>query len=343
MTRAFLIAVTLIATAATGVARAEEDKPLVRWAISADEEPKQKVWTQPASVAFTSNADADDSWAVDVALRGDYALPAPGQTAQPGQRARRGTTTVFGRLVAHRNTETKNQLETYAGELGMHFEPSTYREGAGQAPGDIWFLFTDASVAYVDKTVFADPKANCAATPPPAACGDQYERSVRAQVTVSPYHDMFETTAGFADSTHTSVIGPAWTHSFSPVLTLFHDEVIDAKVNASGVTPDGGVSGLKVVLGAATSPRFADYRIVLRGSVQHVKTFQRNAARRATFEARTDLFKLSADYEFGPRSFLGETGWAPSLGVTYTRGDDPLSGKRDVDTTVIGFKLKFTP
>jgi hypothetical protein len=288
--------------------------------INAGEEPDEKAWTKPASVNYVNNANSNDSWSVDLAAKVE------------GQPAASLPVTAFLRAVVQRNTETKKPVENYVAEVGGKFDLPQWGNT---------FLLGQASIAFSDKTNFPDSKADCSITPLPTACIRQRERSIRPAFTVQPFRSSWENTFAYSDSQHTQLVGPTWTHSILPVISLFYDDVLDAKLNGAGVESDGGVFGSKAILGVAFSPKVTNYRLIISGGVQLITAFNRSNRRKADFAASSTLSSASATYEFGPRSFEGGTGWVPSIGVTYTKGDDPLAGKKDIDNVTFGFKITY--
>jgi hypothetical protein len=297
--------------------------------INAGEEPEQKPWSQPASISYTSNEDAKDSLAIDIAARLDF------------QPASTSTGTIFVRGVTQLNTQQKKEVQNFEGQVGYAFDFDTADHGPGTDHIDIdaWYFFGDAKLGIQDKTIFADPKANCTIVPLPAECGKQHETSLRGTVQLQPFLRWWEQTIYQNPDTG------KWnglSYSFSPVFGLFYDHILSAKVNASGIEPGGSAAGVKVEMNGAVAPRLFDYRLVFRGKVQWTEAFQRDERRREAFGKSSLLYKVSADYELGRRSFDTEgSKWVPAVGFSYTKGDDPLSGKSDQDAFVIGLKLTF--
>jgi hypothetical protein len=168
----------------------------------------------------------------------------------------------------------------------------------------------------------------------------QQEESVRVSIATQIFRTPFEKTF-FVNPKTGRPGGAQWTRSIVPVVTLFYDDLLSAKPNAAGVKPDGSVSGGKASLTFAFSPAFSDYRLILSGNLQFIYAFDRANLRRATFARESSLVKASLDYEFGLRSFEQGSGWVPSFGVAYTKGDDPLTGKLDQDDVVVAFKITY--
>lgn len=296
--------------------------------LQAGEEPEQKAWTQPAQISFTSSKGAKDSWALDAALRAEF---------QPRSSS---DDMIFVRTVAQVNTAEKSKVQNFQGEIGYSFNWGT--DTSMDLPDTkAFFLYSDIKLGAKDKTIFADPKAVCTAIPRPAACGKQHETSLTGAFVLQPFLSNWENTFHVENG---KVEGPAFTHSFSPVVTFFYDEILSAKVNASGIRPDGSVMGSKVDISTAFSPRFTDYRLVLKATGSWTYAAHRSSLRTENFKKSATVFKLSADYELGKRAFekVDEGGaFIPAIGVTYTKGDDPMSGKLDQDNFVAAFKLTF--
>lgn len=296
--------------------------------LQASEEPEQKPWTQPAQISFSSAKGAKDSWALDAALRGEFSLNDQTDDA------------VVARAVAQISTAEKSKVQTFQGEVGYSFNYGT--DTSTDAPDlNAFYLYGDIKLGAKDKVIFADPKAVCTAVPLPAACGRQHETSLTGMVVLQPFMSSWENT--FFLNTDGEPDGPALLHSFAPVLTFFYDNVLSAKVNASGITPDGSVAGMKLELNTTFSPKFTDYRLLMKASGGWTYAAHRGALRAENFPRSTTMFKLSADYELGQRSFeyVESDAWVPAIGVSYNIGDDPLSGRLDQENFTIAFKLTF--
>ncbi len=296
--------------------------------LQAGEEPEQKAWTQPAQIAFTSAKGARDSWALDAALRTEFQIKSTSDDL------------IIARAVAQISTAEKNKVQNLQGEIGYSFNWGT--DTSLEAPDrSAFYLYGDVKLGAKDKTIFADPKATCTESPRPATCGNQHETSLIGTVVLQPFMTDWETTFYVEQG---KVKGPVFAYSFSPVVTFFYDDVLSAKVNASGIRPDGSIFGAKADLNAALSPRFTDYRLVLKANGSFTYAAHRSALRVENFRRTSFVVKVSADYELGKRAFEKiEDGGAitPALGVTYTKGDDPISGKLNQDNFLVAFKLTF--
>lgn len=301
-------------------------------ALNADEAPEKKAWSDPAQIAFTSS-DGDNSWAVDAALRIDK------------QVAKDTPDTYFLSALVQRNTAEKGQVENYQLKGGYHIESDTIPYGAPpNTPG--WYFAIDASLGIGRRTLFAGAEADCTVVPLATECADQRETSLRGAVAIEAWRmtdsGEFQSQTTFSQDPATGKLnGDTLIYSVAPIMTVFHDQVVDAKPNAAGMRATGGAFGMKFDLKAAVSPKFTAYRLILRGSVSQTEALLRSAPRRETFERSSMFLRLSADVELGKRTFEDGIGWIPSVGVSWTKGDDPLSGKRDQDVIVAGFRLSY--
>lgn len=332
MSRPTACAMALVVSATLASAQeAPPQKPsqerLPKIVLNAGEEPQTMTWTQPASLSYTGNSGAPDSWAIDAAGKYQW-LP-----------FKMSSHLMFGRVVVQKNTQVKKEIENYVAEYGLLLDLSA---GGGETAEGIWSLPTKVSLAWADKTIFPDAKAVCTASPLPADCVEQEERSLRASASTQFFYPSWERTYATKDGTHTELVHRAWTYSFLPVLGVFYDELLDAKTAPNGVKPDGHVAGAKAVISLAGSPKFTNYRMVLSTTFQEVYAFDRSSGREATFQRESWLVAASLDYELGKRSFFDEDhGWVPTVGVTYKRGDDPLSATLDQDSVMVAFKMTY--
>ncbi len=315
----------LILSAAACLVGAHAHAQNSTFTLNADEAPSDQPWSDPASFSYSKDKGSKAALSLDAAGKLAWRL---GDAT---------TSTGFGRFVAHRNTATGAQVENYAAEVGLHFEQST---ASGDLPDpNAFYLFHDVSLGYDYKTNFDDEADGCDATPKPAECVRSHERSVRLAWTLQPFHLSWERVPAYVGGKLTEQ-SPDVAYSFGPVITVFADDLVDAPT-VNGGKPKGTATGAVGKLSLALSPRALDYRLVLRGSIQQTEFFHRPTSRQAGLPEDSTLNRLSLDYDLGPRAFLGEAGWAPSVGVTYTKGDDPLIGVANRERTVFAFKLAY--
>lgn len=327
-----ILALAAVAVLVPSVAFAQST-PL-SWSLTGEEAPEAQPWTKPASVSYTdSSDDGEDRTQYSLALK------------VAGRFSDRSANGWFVRGVAQVSDRAKKEQETYALQLGAHLEPFTIRTVDGLPDPTSLSLFTDVSIGYNSKAVFGDATTPaCVLTPTLPSCSTQHERSVRLNVDLQPHLAAWEQTYDYVTVDGRAQTSDVWAYSFSPRAVVFYDEVTDAVVNDVGQRAEGSVSGVKWSVALAFSPPAFDHRFVVRASYQQITAFDVATAREATFEDNTSLFSASLDYEFGVRSFDNggkPVGWSPSIGVSYSDGDDALAGRADKDDVTVAFRLTY--
>jgi hypothetical protein len=301
-----------------------------QYQLTGDETPSSQPWTQPASLSWMeSSEDDEDRLAVDAALKVSHAFAS--------------RTGGFVRGVAHVSDQSKKQQETYSLQAGLTHD-ATFggrRDEQGALHGAL-SLYTDVYLGWNSKATFGDPTtAACVAAPTAPACGTQHQKSYRLSLDLQPFMESWERTYAVEQAPDgTSRTTGDWAYSFAPRLVVFHDEVTEAVLNAAGQEEDGAVSGARLMFSFAVSPPVFDHRLIFRTSLQHMQAFHRSEEREPSFDASTSLAKVSLDYEFGARSWE-KAGWAPSIGLAYSSGEDPLEGRKDKDDVSVALRLTY--
>lgn len=313
--------------------------------LTAQETPAAQPWTKPASISWVDSSDqAEDRFNAEGALKIGWEVY--DFASRPGQYDL--DTSIFGRVVVAVNDQdaVSKRKSTYKGQLGFQFDwlsggpvlgNSSDEDGGGAYTAHDWSVYADAYVSYDQARTFGTPtSAACVTSPALAACRDQDQTSYRLVLDILPVHRTWSG-AAFATGPDQSFTGLSY--DFSPQITLFHDEIIDAVLNDANQAVDGGVTGARVKLGGVLAPPLWNYRVSLSAYYQHTWTFERSAAREAVFGASTGLFTASIDYAFiAPGD---QNGWVPSIGLTYTSGEDPLEGRKDRNDTGLMLRLTY--
>jgi hypothetical protein len=298
--------------------------------VQGDEVPKLAPWTQPAAFNYTIDNNGDDSYAIDVAARIDTPV---GQSSD---------NTVFARVVVHANNLISKRQEFYSVEAGFHYEGDSAPEGTTDPKilAEAWYWAADFSLAYNSRAVYPLASPSCMLDPSNPVCDTQYQRSLRLAATVQPFSPAWEDVPFLNGEGR--VDGPAIAYSFAPAVSLFYDHVTESVVDpVSGRHATGDVAGARILAGGMIAPRMFDYRLVFRVSAQLVQAFSRSDDREASFPESSGLVRLSLDYELGHQSIIPGPGWAPSIGISYVNGRDPLAGLPEQDNFVIGFRLTY--
>lgn len=334
--------VACAALAWSGAAMAQDGLAIT---LTAQETPAAQPWTKPASISWVDSSDqAEDRFNAEGALKIGWEVY--DFASRPGQYDL--DTSIFGRVLVAVNDQdaVSKRKSTYKGQLGLQFDwlsggpilgNSADEEGGGTYTAHHWSVYADAYVSYDQARTFGTPTiAACVSDPALAACRDQDQTSYRLVLDLLPVHQSWSR-AAFATGPDQSFRGVSY--DFSPQITLFHDEIIDAVLNEANQAVDGGVTGARVKLGGFIAPPYWNYRFSLSAYYQHTWAFERSAAREAVFGASTGLFSASIDYAFiAPED---QSGWVPSIGLTYTSGEDPLEGRKDRDDTGLMLRLTY--
>jgi hypothetical protein len=335
-TKSFAAAIILLASSAiaTSPASAFQDSGITA-TIQADSVPTDQPWTQPAKAAFTIDTKGPDSYSVDVAGKVYFPL---------------GNSSVFGlgELVWHRNSQQKKQQNHLQASGGFHFEwdnaPLDPREWD---PDRLWSVYADAKLSYSRKAVYADKsKLACVVDSTILTCRTQHVESIRATLDISPHNGRFETDQRKYDIRNLNEDRsklPGLIYNLGIVGSLFHDSVTENTINPdTGAAITGHVTGGKLSSGFLVTPKWLDYRLNLRLQGQWVHAFSRSLGRREDFDRSTHLLTASLDYDFiHPSVAQGSGLFRPSIGITYTDGSDPLTGRADQSTVVLAFNLAF--
>ncbi|TPW03955.1 MAG: hypothetical protein FD125_1362 [bacterium] len=336
------LASALLILAWSGSAEAQDGPSIT---LTAQETPAAQPWTKPASLSWIDSTDqAEERFNAEGALKiGWEVYDFAARSGGPDLDA-----TAFGRVVAAVNDQdaVSKRKSTYKGQIGLQFdwlsggrilEGTSVATGSGAYTVHDWSVYADAYVSYDQARTFGNPaSAACVIDPLLAACGDQDQTSYRLVLDLLPHH---RTWSGAAYANGPDQVFQGISYDFSPQISLFHDEIINAVLNDANQAIDGGVTGARATVGGVVSPPLWEYRLAFRASYQHTWAFKRSAAREPVFGSSTGLFTASIDYAFiAPAN---QDGWVPSIGISYTSGEDPLEGRKDRDDTSLMLRLTY--
>jgi len=300
--------------------------------LRADNNTKKKENADPASFAYTANNDKDtnDSYAIMAALKiaiedKNKAYGLKSQWHKNNQQSKEQDNFNFGASFGITFSDVKSDFERWlaAGK------PDNWN-------GNTYTHYLDFDVVYNRKGIFGDNKADaCVADPTLKACNRQNLETIRYSGSLSPWWSNWE-------HVPTGENEPFW--SFSPTVSLFIDDALNGEVEKlDGTEVNGSVSGLMGNASFFFSPSMFNYRWGLTVSGQITEAVDRSEGRKEDFSGSSPLLSISLDYALG-ETYVGQKDkntFLPAIGVTYTNGADPLNGREDQDTLVLGFKLKY--
>lgn len=294
-------------------------------ALRADNDPQTFSASQPASFAYTANSNAKDSYAVQAALKLQYAL----------------NDTVFPNVKAlwHKNNQQKKEQDNLALGAGLHWEFlfDSFDPLNPDANEDEYLsLFLDTDVAVNRKAVFPDlSSATCQATPFMRACMKQTLDTLRLSAIASPFIPAFH--AWDREDNE-----PYWI--FSPVFGLYFDTAMNDKVvQLSGATANGDVIAGSAGASLTFSPSIHQNKWEFKATGLLVEALTRSSGRVRDFQKSSALFTASISFALAG-SYIGDktaNTWIPALSLTYTNGSDPIKAKAKQDALVLGLTVKY--
>ncbi len=307
------------------------DDNLFGCTLRADNSSKKKENSDPASFAYTANGgEGKDSYAIMAAL--NIAVESNNKTY--------GLKTQW-----HKNNQQAKEQDnfTIGASYGLTFSDVTddYKKWIAAGKPDNWNAKTsthylDFDLAFNRKAIFGDTKQEaCIADMTLKACNRQNLETLRLSGSLSPWWNHWE---------HTPKSDNEGFWSFSPTFSFFVDDAFNGNVETlAGDTVNGTVSGGVANGSFFYSPSMFDYRWGLTMSGQITQSFSRSTGRTEDFPKSSPLLTFAIDYALGD-TYVGQKDkntFLPSVGITYTNGADPLKGKEDQDTFVVGLKVKY--
>ncbi len=284
---------------------------------------------EPASIAYTINNNGSDSYSVKAAFELERRFGADDEAA------------LSFETLWHRNNQQQNEQNNFNIGIGGFYQFNTVSKGydtwdGESAPDAYTVIEIDGSIVYNRRELFADmEEQDCDDPVNTMACNNNFLETVRASFDVAPFSSLFETGGGILLATG----GYAPRISVSPVLSVFHDKVINSPINpVTSQAVDGSVTGIKTAISAAYN---IDENFKLRVDGQYIQTLRRDTLRRSDFPGSSFLLGISLDYALGFIPIDQGSSFKPSIGIKYTEGEDPLLGLVDQSTIELAFKLSY--
>ena len=125
--------------------------------------------------------------------------------------------------------------------------------------------------------------------------------------------------------------------SIEPQVGLDADWLLNSPLDETGNRLRGGYVSAKAGVAMSVFPDFASPRWEREASAQLRQRLFASDSRRPLIEGSAVLFEASGtSYVVKPRE---DDDWRAGVGVTYTRGDDPLTGISNVNKILLAFRL----
>lgn len=294
---------------------AEEKENAWKISLFGDDAPASTPWTEPASLSATINDDAKDSYAYQFSLKAARHIG--------------GDFFLTPKVKWKRNNQQKSAQNKFSTSLGLHWEPNS-----GNLDGFIqpWSHYVDLAVGYSRKSVFADlTKNGCDTNSTPVFCHTQHEEALEGKVQYSPFHISWEKDPD----------GKELAYSVIPAVGFFWNDLLNQPVNPETLQAlDGSVAGFVASFSAAISPKLYDHRWKVGITAQTRHRLHSSVSRADGFTKSAQLLKISLDYRlYDPVQV--SSGFLPSVGFTYTTGEDPLTGLKKQENLMLALKVAY--
>jgi len=320
----FLALATAAGMAALGSVpvEAQERPDRVKVNLTEEAEPDGKAWEDPARASFTIDPHGPDSLSVKLNLELAKQLT-------PGSADRQRSIKAFA--VWHRETggdERQDNLEL-GGAYSIDYDTGFLDQEAGSADRGSRFINLSSrfSAAFARTAQYADlTSPACIATPAAPQCKTQHKESLRGSAAFNVFNPFFERDA--------PGLPP---FSIEPQFGADVDWLLSNPVDATGTRIRGGYVSAKAGVAMSVFPDFDAPRWELKASAKLRQRLFASDSRRPAIKESAVLVEASATYYvLKPKT---EDGWRAGVGITYTRGDDPLTGVSNVNKIVLALRI----
>jgi hypothetical protein len=325
--------VTLLLSAGVGFAseaRAEDDPPAWDFTLTEEAAPDSMAWDDPARISLTIDTRGADKFSAQINLEAQRAIYGLFGGDRDGE--------IGGYVRWNRESggsEQQDNLELGASldildSTAMLDRPRFLADptaAANERRGSVTWS-AKLSSGYARTATYPDlSAAPCTTTPTLPQCRVQFTESLRSSLQLVPGGVWQE--RGSANGT---------SFSFEPRLGLDHDLLLNGPIDtATGLRTTGGYLSAIGSVKLKLAPGFIGARWELAASAQVRQALSRSTLRADDIEETAELYKLSATY------FLltptEKSPWRIGLGVVYTNGSDPLTGKPDASTIVVSLRI----
>jgi hypothetical protein len=285
--------------------------------------PDSPAWQEPARISLTIDPHGPDKFSAQINLDLGWQM----------QRASLRGTSAGGTLVWNRETgsdDRQNNLEV-GGYYAIDYNPNAHLDRHPGLTPDQQASFVDFSsrfsLKYARTADYPDlESAVCVAQPALRQCQTQFKESFRASAAFNMFNNGLERDAG------------PFSYSITPQAGLDYDHLLNSPINTkTGLEATGGYLSAKAALGVLLVPTFLHPQFELRSSVQLRQRIFASDSRRSGIRNSAVLFEGSATYFFVPDT--DDSDWRAGIGITYTRGDDPLNGRSNENRIVIALRI----
>lgn len=328
------------------------------WTITEAQEPDGKAWEDPARFSFSIDPKGEDIFSAQINVEIGTKLGRAMVYSDPKFKSGRDVAlNTFVRWNRESGGDDKQNNFELGGNIKVgrnlsnlydvdeNFDSLTAEERSDLADvrsKSIDYSFT-GGVGYARTASYADvTAAPCDSNPNLLQCRTQHKESVRAKGEIALYSPSWHGINRVTDKKSGIVSKPSFAHIFSPKFGLAYDYLINNVIDPKTLVIQRGgylstLAGLKVEL----SPSFISPRFEFSLDAQIRQALARSTTRAPTLDKTAERIELSATYYPVLPGDITNSQIRLGVGVTYTRGHDPLVGEPKGSKIVLALRAGF--
>ncbi len=343
------LCVLIVGITISAVAHADDGTPnasKLDIALTQEAAPESKPWEDPARISITINPDGPDQFSIQTNLEIGTKLTVPDVEKMIGRKRTLGGYVRYqresGGEVKQNNLEFGGKFSTgydiaallaIPTDIGlMPITPEARERLAKLAEkrGKHLDVAYEFSSGYARTASYPDLKiAPCSTTSNLPQCATQTKESIRTSLAGTVFWGVLEDN-----------LGTGLAYSISPKFGIDHDLLLNSPLDSkTGLSTQGGYLSAVGGIGIVLTPSFVNPGWELKATAQVRKKVQASTSRSPNIENFAEKFEASATYYFIRPSQPGKKDWRAGIGMTFSAGGDPLTGKADEKKFVIAFRL----
>ncbi len=322
-----------------------EKKSQFEIALTQESAPDSKPWEDPARLSYSIIKGTPDEASIQANLELGFNLTEPDLTKLEGRKRTLGS---YFRYQRETGGDKQNNLEFGAkfnvgydiiALLGIPSEfdltnvtPEKRRRLAEIADqrGDHTDIAYELSTGYARTSSYPDiDKAPCITTPALPQCAAQTKESIRSSFAATLFNGNLE-----------NRLGNSLAFSIAPKLGLDHDLLLNNPLDLiTGLGVKGGYLSATGGIAIVFTPSFINPGWEIKAASQFRYKLDASSTRSPTLESFAEKFEVSGTYYFVRPAKPNKKDWRAGLGLTFSAGGDPLTGKPDEKKLVVAFRL----
>lgn len=341
---AFVLTISAI-IAAPVLADDSAKKSKFEIALTQESAPDSKPWEDPARLSYSVIKGAPDEASIQANLEIGVNLTELDLAKLEGRKRTLGS---YFRYQRETGSDKQNNLEFGAKfNVGydiiallsipeefdfsnMSLEQRRRLAEIAERRGNHTDVAYELSTGYARTDSYPDlEKAPCVTAPALPQCATQTKESIRSSFAATVFNGNLE-----------SRFSSALAFSIAPKFGLDHDFLINNPLDlTTGLGVKGGylsaTGGIAIVL----TPSFINPGWEIKASSQFRYKLDASSSRSPTLESFAEKFEVSGTYYFVRPAKPNKKDWRAGLGLAFSTGGDPLTGKPDEKKVVVAFRL----